>query len=252
MNSKMIIADMDGTLSESTLPIDDEMASLLKKWLESHRFAVISGGIFQRLYTQIAAELPKDTRFENLFFLPANGSTFYSFSKGEWNQAYNEVLSPNEILTIHSAFEAVLKEIGFDSSHIYGELLSNREGQVTFAGLGQKAPLELKKEWDAHQEKRHHIVDLLKPHLPDFNVSIGGTTSIDITKKGVDKGYGIEKIKSYLNIETADIIFLGDALYPGGNDEPARRTGVECIKVENVADTKRILKELMDSRSSRE
>ena len=70
---------------------------------------------------------------------------------------------------------------------------------------------------------------------------MGGTTSIDITKPGIDKAYGINKLKEILNIEIPEMLFVGDALFEGGNDYPARSTGAKCIQVRDPEETKRII-----------
>ena len=60
---------------------------------------------------------------------------------------------------------------------------------------------------------------------------MGGGSSIDVTRPGVDKAYGIHKLQEVLGIPTKEMIFVGDALFPGGNDEPARKAGATCVKV---------------------
>ena len=70
---------------------------------------------------------------------------------------------------------------------------------------------------------------------------MGGTTSIDITKTGIDKAYGINKLKEILNINISEMLFIGDALFEGGNDFPARKTGIDCIQVRDPEETKRII-----------
>jgi phosphomannomutase len=77
--------------------------------------------------------------------------------------------------------------------------------------------------------------------LPDFSVRLGGSTSIDVTKPGIDKAYGIRKLRDILGIATADMLYVGDALFPGGNDYPARETGATCIQVANPHETKRVI-----------
>jgi hypothetical protein len=37
------------------------------------------------------------------------------------------------------------------------------------------------------------------------------------------------------------MIYVGDALFPGGNDYPARSTGAACIQVANPNETKRVI-----------
>ena len=89
------------------------------------------------------------------------------------------------------------------------------------------------------------IQDFLKKKLPDFEIRIGGTTSIDITRKGVDKAYAISKIKDLLKVKDEDIIYVGDALYKGGNDETVKSTGVDFIQELGPNDTLEFLSRYM-------
>ena len=123
----------------------------------------------------------------------------------------------------------------------FGEIVEDRGGQITFSGRGQDAPLDVKSVWDPDQTKRRKIVDLLKLEIPEFEIRMGGATSIDVTHPGITKAYAIGKIKEVLSISTEDIVFIGDALYPGGNDESAKETGVECVAVSGPTETEKVL-----------
>jgi HAD superfamily hydrolase (TIGR01484 family) len=123
--------------------------------------------------------------------------------------------------------------------------IENRGSQISFSALGQNADLEIKKTWDPDAKKRTIIADKLRPLLPDCEVTVAGTTTIDITRKGVNKAYAIERIKKYLGISNNDILFFGDAIFPGGNDEPVAKMGVESIKVSGPEDTGNHFAELL-------
>ena len=69
---------------------------------------------------------------------------------------------------------------------------------------------------------------------------LGGTTSVDVTKPGIDKAYGIRKLRDTLGISLKEMIFIGDALFPGGNDYPAEEAGVVSIPVRGPNETKRV------------
>jgi len=45
---------------------------------------------------------------------------------------------------------------------------------------------------------------------------MGGATSIDVTKPGIDKAYGIGKLRDILGISLSEMIFIGDACSPAG------------------------------------
>jgi hydroxymethylpyrimidine pyrophosphatase-like HAD family hydrolase len=86
---------------------------------------------------------------------------------------------------------------------------------------------------------------LLSKTIPEFSIHLGGTTSVDITKPGIDKAYGIRKLKDILNIPLSEMLFAGDAIFPGGNDYPAKEAGVDCIKVRDPDETKRVIETIV-------
>jgi predicted GH43/DUF377 family glycosyl hydrolase len=115
----------------------------------------------------------------------------------------------------------------FRSKKVCGEVIENRGGQITFSALGQQAPLDEKKKWDSDFAKRTKIKVILDTLIPDFSVRVGGATSVDVTKPGIDKAYGVRKLRDFLGISLNEMIFIGDALFAGGNDYPAERAALE-------------------------
>ena len=138
-----------------------------------------------------------------------------------------------------------MEDAGFTAEKTWGELIEDRGSQITYSGLGQQAPLDAKKRWDPHFVKRKKIKERLDKTLPEFSVNMGGATSIDITRPGIDKAYGIRKLQQTLSIAIAEMIFIGDALFEGGNDYPARTTGVVCIPVRDPDETKRVVEAII-------
>lgn len=240
---KVVVFDLDGTLAESKTLMDSEMADLLAKLLAVRQVAVIGGGWFPQFEKQLIAGLtaPSELRAK-LFLFPTSGATFYRFVDGGWKREYADELTPEERAQIKDAFERAFSEIGYTHPEtLYGDVIEDRGTQITFSALGQQAPLELKYQWRDTQDRRREIVAVMEKYLPEFEIKMPGVTSIDVTHKGIDKAYGIEQIKKFLNVAVPEIVFLGDALFPGGNDEPVKRTGVETIAVSGPHETKQIL-----------
>ena len=144
-------------------------------------------------------------------------------------------------------FEKTFAELKyFHPKKVYGKLIEDRGTQVTFSFLGQKAPVPLKDKWrKEHADLKLRIANVLQKHLPDLEVRAAGYTSIDVTRKGIDKEYGMKQIKKYLGISFDDMLFVGDALFPGGNDFAALRTGVLCFEVKEVSDTKKLVRHIL-------
>jgi hydroxymethylpyrimidine pyrophosphatase-like HAD family hydrolase len=69
--------------------------------------------------------------------------------------------------------------------------------------------------------------------------------TIDITRKGINKAYGIMRLVQYLNITIDDVLFVGDTLFYGGNDYPAKTTGIDCISVKGPEETANLIKSLL-------
>jgi hydroxymethylpyrimidine pyrophosphatase-like HAD family hydrolase len=252
----LVIFDLDGTLAESKQVMDSEMTALLARLLERKKVAVISGGSFAQFEKQFlpglekagasAADATAPFPFSNLFLLPTTGSTLYIFKKGTWAKEYSHDLSAAEKEKIYAAFDEAVKKSGEKMpTETYGPVMEDRGGQVTFSADGQEAPIAVKAEWDPTEKKRLHIVSFLAPLLPEFSIGIGGMTSIDVTKKGIDKAFGVRKICDYIKIPIEKALYVGDALFPGGNDYAARASGVECAEVANVAATKKLIREIL-------
>ena len=98
-----------------------------------------------------------------------------------------------------------------------------------------------KRDWDPDFAKRKKITAILEPLLPEFAIHMGGTTSIDVTKPGIDKAYGIGKLRDQLGITLAEMLFAGDAIFEGGNDYPVQEAGVDSILVRDPRETARVI-----------
>jgi phosphomannomutase len=244
MIKKLIVFDLDGTLAESKLSLDDEMSSLMHDLLSIIDVAVISGGDWPQFEKQVLSNLPHNTNFANLSLLPTCGTKFYRYDK-DWKKIYSEDFTLEEKTKILSSLKKALAVSDFRIKKLWGEQIEDRGSQLTFSALGQHAPNEEKEKWDPDFSKRKKMTALLEKQIPGFSVRMGGETSIDITKPGIDKAYGIRKLRDILGISIPEMIFVGDALFPGGNDFPAIEAGVVSIKVKDPAESKVVIETII-------
>ena len=257
---ELVIFDLDGTLAESKAKLDDEMAELIMKLLESKKVAVISGGMFSQFEKQFLNNLPANIdQLKNLFLLPTTGTRLYAWKESGikkdeaalssgWHEGYAENILPEDRKNIIENIEETWIETGYElPEKVYGERIEDRESQITFSALGQEAPLELKKAWDPTKEKRQTIVNILKDKIPNFDVSMGGSTSVDITIKGVNKAYGVNKLRDFLHIPLEQMVFVGDEVIPDGNDYSVKLDGVDCVQVSGKEETKKLIEEWLGS-----
>jgi HAD superfamily hydrolase (TIGR01484 family) len=234
---KLIVYDLDGTLAESKSALNAEMAALLHQLLGIVKVAVISGGDWPQFEKQLLANLPHDGSLANLSLLPTCGTKFFQYT-GEWKRLYSEDFTAGEKQKIISSLQKAVAVAGFKVEKIWGEAIEDRGSQITYSALGQQAPLEEKDKWDPDFAKRQKIKAILDTFIPEFSVRLGGSTSIDVTKPGIDKAYGIRKLRDLLGISLKEMIFIGDALFVGGNDYPAEQAGVVSIPVRGPSETK--------------
>jgi HAD superfamily hydrolase (TIGR01484 family) len=247
--NKLIIFDLDGTLTESKQPLTGEMAKLLAQLLTHTRVAVISGGALSQFLKQIVAQLPSDANLANLYLLPTSGAALYEWKQNEWNKIYEERLSEKEAHTIEIAMRAAAKETGLINfrDQSWGERIEYRDSQVSMSALGQQAPVTLKKAWDPDHAKRRVLQTNISERLPEFEVRYGGSTTIDVTKRGIDKAYGIRKLCERIGIPESEALYIGDELESGGNDEAVYKTSVQTKSVKNPTETERLIESIIAS-----
>jgi HAD superfamily hydrolase (TIGR01484 family) len=220
------------------------MAVLLSRLVSVVKVAVISGGDWPQFKAQLLSKLANDVDLGNLYLLPTCGTKFFQHEE-TWSKIYSEDFSHAERNEIVTGLHKALEISGFHPPQVWGELIEDRGSQITFSALGQQAPVEAKKEWDPDFAKRKKIAGVLTKLLPGLSIRMGGSTSIDVTKQGIDKAYGIRKLRDRLNISIEEMIFVGDALFPGGNDYPAKEAGVASIQVRDHNETKRVIEAIL-------
>jgi phosphomannomutase len=241
---KLIVFDLDGTLAESKASVDAEMAKLLDQLLKIVKVSVISGGAWLQFEKQVLAHLSHAGILKNLSLLPTCGTKFYRYDSN-WELLYSEDFTAAEKKKILTSLQQATETPDLKPAQTWGELIQDRGSQITFSGLGQQAPLEEKKKWDPDFAKRKKIKVLLDKLIPEFSVRLGGATSIDVTKHGIDKAYGIRKLRDVLGIPISEMIFIGDAVFPGGNDYPAKEAGALSIRVRDPHETKRVIEAIV-------
>ena len=234
---RLIAFDLDGTLALSKQAIQSDMADTLAQLLRIADVAVISGGDWPQFEKQVASRMTADADLARLWLMPTTGTKLYTFRDGAWSAVYAELFDAAERQRIIQAFTDSLDAAGFKPERTWGELVEDRGSQITFSALGQQAPLEEKEKWDPDFAKRKVIQADLQQRLPGLAINLGGATSIDVTREGVDKAYGLKKLSAESGIPLDAMMFLGDAIFPGGNDYPAKALGLDTVRVRDPQET---------------
>lgn len=247
---KVIVFDLDETLTETTSPITSEMSQLLDQLLVKYQVCVISGGNISQFKKQFIDYIKVDKRhLKSLHLMPTCGTRYYNYSlkTHNWEQVYAEEFSAEERKRIFKALDEAINESGYRIGNPKGPLIEDRGSQITYKSLGRDAEPAEKKVWDPSGEKKKLVRDVAAAKLPEFEVRVGGTTSVDVTKKGIDKAYGMKKLMEILNVKKAEILFIGDRLFEGGNDYPVKQMGIDTIAVKGFEDTPAVVRNLLEN-----
>lgn len=240
MKKKLIAFDLDGTLADSKAPLSDEMINLLGQLLEHFQVCVISGGKYELFQKQVLDNLQiEPKRLANLHLMPTCGTRYYTYDlkQAGWRMVYAEDLTKTQKDKIVEALNKALDELGWREKKTWGALIEDRKSQVTLSVLGQEAPLDAKEAWDPSGNKKMRLRDVIAPMIPDLEVRAGGTTSIDVTKPGIDKAFGMRKLMEHTGVTKEQILFMGDKLTEGGNDYPVKAMGIDSLEVSHWRDT---------------
>lgn len=245
---KVLAFDLDDTLAITKSPISDRIVELLSELVEHFEVCVISGARFEQFQIQIIDRLHIEPhKLNRLHLMPTCGTRYYRFDElaNEWKLQYAEDLTDEQKQGIRDALEVSAKELGLWPEEPAGDIIEDRGSQITFSALGQKATPEDKYAWDPDGVKKAKLRDLVAPLLPGLEVRVGGTTSVDVTREGIDKAYGMQKLTEVLNISKDDILFFGDKLQEGGNDYPVKAMGITSLDVGEWEDTAHRLESIL-------
>lgn len=241
MTKKVIAFDLDDTLAVTKSPISDQMGEVLVRLLEHYDVCIISGGKFEQFKKQVVDRLEAPAhKLNRLHLMPTCGTRYYRYDelKDEWVIQYAEDLSEAEKKRIIEVTEKAAKAEGLWPEKPYGDVIEDRGSQISISFLGQQAPAEKKYAWaEKHGDDRMKVRASIAEKIPEFEVRAGGSTTIDITRLGIDKAYGMRKLTEALDISKDEILFVGDKLEEGGNDYPVKAMGIDTIAVEKWEDT---------------
>ena len=246
---KLIAFDLDDTLAITKSPMSDRMSDLLVKLLEKYEVCIISGGKFEQFKMQVIDRLEANHLvLRKLHLMPTCGTRYYRYNEIEekWQKQYAEDLTEAQKKEVIKVLEEEAKKLGLWREKTWGPIIEDRGSQITYSALGQQAPPEEKYKWaEENVEAKHLLRDRVAERSPNLEVRLGGSTSVDITRPGIDKAYGMQKLIDEMDISKDEILFIGDRLEEGGNDYPVKAMGIECIAVEKWEETALIMEALI-------
>lgn len=224
------------------------MARALVELLDCADVCIISGGNVEQFERQVLDQIEASPEaLEHLHLMPTCGTRYLRFQEGSWTTIYAHDLSDEERNSAIASLRERAEELGYWETETWGDVIEDRGSQITFSALGQRAPIEAKRAWDPDGSKKMALRDAVASDLPELEVRSGGSTSIDITRTGVDKAFGITRLSEYTGVDFDDMVFVGDRLDEGGNDYPVVALGCKTVAVRNWEDTADLVERLVQT-----
>ncbi len=250
---QLIAFDLDDTLAPSKGSLPAPMSKSLANLVKQVPISIISGGRFAQFQSQLldGLELPSDL-LERLHLMPTCGTRYYRFIDSQWTCVYAHDLTDEEKEQAISSLTQHAKELNLWESQTWGPVIEDRQSQITFSALGQSAPIDAKRAWDPDGSKKARLVEAVATDLPSLEVRGGGSTSVDITAKGVDKAYGMNMLCEVTGIAKEDMLFIGDRLDERGNDYPVKAAGWATLATKGWEDTVDIIQKLLEGKDGDE
>lgn len=242
---RLVAFDLDDTLAPSKSPLEERMSTLLERLLEVAEVCVISGGSFAQFRDQLISRLSVDAALDRLHLMPTCGTQYYRWDGGSWARQYAEDLTEAEKRSAFAAIEEEARRLELWETETCGPAIEDRGSQITYSALGQRAPVAVKAAWDPTGVRKSILRSAVQERLPGLEVRSGGSTSLDVTRHGVDKAYGMTRLAQLTGIPFGSMLFVGDRLDPDGNDYPVLRLGIGAEAVHGWEQTADIVEDVL-------
>jgi len=216
--NKIYIFDVDGTLTPSRLPMDENFQIFFKEWAKINKFYLVTGSDIEKLQEQMCMY---DIEAEGIF--TCCGNEFWIPDPHIVNisaeQVYHNDFKPPETLMTYLG-----EQLRFsDYPNRCGNHIEDRGTLLNFSVVGRDCSYEDRidySEWDKKNGERKAIAQYIREQWNDLDAVIGGQISIDIYPKGNDKSQILDVIESHQLVKPTEYIFYGDGIDNKGNDYP--------------------------------
>lgn len=224
--------DLDGTVTPSRSSIEPSMAEILNTVLESGRDVIIVSGAEVKQALSQTNNMP-------FVYLGQNGN--HAHDEKEKRDLWREYLTDEEKEEVLAHIRSIPRTWQVPDEN---DLVEDRHSQISYSLLGHHADKAQKAAFDPKGALRQELLQKYPFVSDSMQVVIGGTTCFDYIKKGFHKGRNVSKLITERGWKKEECVYVGDALYPGGNDETVVGV-VDTQSIENPRGTEAFLKEVL-------
>jgi len=211
---KHVFFDLDKTLTASRSPMTVAHQEIFEKLLQKRDVVVVSGGNEEQVRRQVTP------RFDDRYYALSQSGNHAMDKSG--SDLWKESLSNEQEALIEEVIDVLKKE--FPPALDPASTIEHRGAQTSYSVTGFDAPIEAKYAFDPGDVKRSsalksHPEEVAKLLAQGIEVTPAGTSSFNFILTGKHKGYNIERFIKKMNWAKNDCLYIGDALFQGGNDE---------------------------------
>lgn len=210
-----VFFDLDKTLTKSRTPMAEEHQALFDRLCTERDVVIITGGTAAQIQAQTTS------RFNGRYVTMSESGNHALDKDGA--ELWYEPLSDTQLEAIRRAIDTLKRYFNLavkDES----DLIEERGAQVGYSVIGYHEDIEKKYAFDPGDVKRQKALKALPDMVHELDaagvdVVPAGTTTFNFIPKGKDKGHNVARLIERMGWKKEDCIYVGDALFPGGNDE---------------------------------
>ena len=228
---KLVLFDMDGTLTPPREHLDYNLVDTLIELSKHAEIGIVSGSDYDYIMQQCGFLTNKDEIKLRLHLLPCNGTKHCApppYKHGSHKLVYKQDMRKH---IGDQNFEILMRKLIDYQNHIVshydipltGHFVSYRDSMVNWCPIGRNA-LGTDREKFSNFDKsfgvstfRRTVLQQLREEFENSKVPVtiklGGETSFDIYPEGWDKTYALRHFPNH------EIYFLGDRCGDNGNDK---------------------------------
>ena len=210
IRKNVLLFDVDGTLTNPMLPIDNSFYTFLKELKNKYIIALVGGSNIEKILYQMS----KNSLIDFDYIFAENGLVAYHNGILIGQNSIREYLGENTIKNIETFVENYIDKLYLPikcSKHI-----EIRHGLINISPIGRDCTYTEREEFNiydmTHKIREKMIIDMSFV-FPYLEYCVGGMISFDVYPKGWDKTFCLKYLKEFKNIN-----FYGDKTNPGGND----------------------------------
>lgn len=211
---KLVLFDVDGTLTPARQKVSLEMTNFLKELRKRVSVGIVGGSDLIKQKEQMGENIVNEVDYN----FSENGLIAYKDGELVGTTYLKDYLGEENLKKITNFCLKYISDIDIPIKR--GTFIEYRTGMLNISPIGRNCSKKERNYFEMYDSKsniRKTFVEVLKKEFEDLNLtySIGGQISFDVFPKGWDKTYCLKYLDES---EFDEIYFFGDKTFEGGND----------------------------------